>query len=151
MKAADDNENKKDGSEVKFTERVDEATDKIEYACTICDKTSVSIGGIKNHISRTHKVTVATKEKSVCRKCRNRIHEESDAGTCIQCGGKEHYRCTRTSKDNENEYKNGTLLFTCTLCCAPGLWEVSPDGIEVADTEGKNEEEDNILGKDNTY
>lgn len=127
-----------------FTKMTDKVTNEVEYQCSMCNKTSVSIGGIKNHISRTHKITVATKEKSVCCKCKNRIHKDSDAGTCIQCNGKEHYRCTKTSKDSENEYKNGTLSFICTLCCAPGLWESSPDGIEIEDaTEEGNKRKEN--------
>ena len=127
MRETENNENME---KPQFTEITDKATNEVEYQCSMCNKTSISIGGIKNHISRTHKVAVITKEKSICRKCRNRIHEDSDAGTCTQCGGKEHYRCTKTSKENENEYKNGTLSFMCTLCCAPGLWEPTPDGIE---------------------
>ena len=103
----------------------DNVTNKTVYRCKLCKTSSSSSGGIKNHITRTHKVVTVRKENDICRKCRKSIHDTASCGTCSQCGGKEHFRCTKTSKENEEEHRNGSLLFTCSLCCAPGLWDMA--------------------------
>ena len=114
-----------DESEEQFSEQVDSAGVIEGYHCNICKHISKTIGGIKNHITRSHKSVRVNKEKDVCRKCAKNIHDEKLVGTCAQCGGKEHYRCTKTSKENEMEYKTGMLPFRCSLCCAPGLWDIA--------------------------
>ena len=77
----------------------------------------------------------------MCRKCKKQIHDEKLAGRCGQCTGKEHYRCTRTGKENEAEYRKGTLSFKCTLCCAPGLWDAIPEEEEQEESEEVEETE----------
>ena len=105
-----------------FIESTDIDMNKI-YQCTLCKSSSISIGGIKNHITRMHKETKpACKKPNPCQKCKKQIQQLELAGTCNQCGGMEHYKCTQTSRKYEEEYRNGSLKFKCANCCAPGVW-----------------------------
>ena len=113
-----------------YTKNSSDADEKPTYDCKLCHQKSTSVGGIKNHLNRTHKIGKTKKPKDLCRKCMRRVLDSEAAGTCIVCKGKEHYRCTRTSKANELEYKNGSAPFKCSQCCAPGLLEVLTENIE---------------------
>ena len=76
--------------ELHYQKTFDEETSKPVFECKLCSHKS-TLGGIKNHLNRTHKIT-ANKPKDVCRKCRNRVHDSEAVGTCVLCQGKEHYR-----------------------------------------------------------
>ena len=96
------------------------------FQCSKCSFESSSKGGIKNHLRGTHKELGLGKEKKKneqkdkCKKCSKFIHTEG-AGQCIVCGGKEHFACTKTGKEFENEFRNGLLSFYCAECCLPGF------------------------------
>ena len=96
-----------------------------EYHCKLCTATSKKIGGIKTHISRSHKVlkSLTYAPKVSCRKCNKEIKpaQQSEAGKCGQCKGMEHYRCSKTNKKYMKELKEGSLPFKCTRCCLPGM------------------------------
>ena len=97
------------------------------FTCKLCQHTSVSKGGIKNHITRTHKVqrTLMHPPKIFCKKCRKEIKKKSDAGQCSKCSGFEHYRCTQSGKQHKALFQKG-MPFKCVTCCIPGI-TISPD------------------------
>ena len=93
-----------------------------EFTCKLCTYTSTSKSGIKNHLTRTHKIqkTLMHSPKEYCKKCKKEIKKKIDAGQCIECKGMEHYRCTQTGKQHKEQYLNG-LPFKCVQCCLPGI------------------------------
>ena len=97
------------------------------FTCKSCQHTSASKGGVKNHITRTHKVqrTLMHPPKIFCKKCRKEVKKKADAGQCSECSGFEHFRCTQTGKQHKALYQNG-LPFKCVLCCIPGI-NILPD------------------------
>ena len=128
-----------ESKEIYFSEVVEENGSKSVFHCNICKHKSTTIRGIKTHITKAHNVLAVKKEKDICRNCKKQIHDNSSAGSCVTCNGKEHYRCTKTSKMNENEYKNGNLPFKCSMCCAPELWNLLQDDKEQESNEMREE------------
>ena len=61
-----------DNPVIHYSETFDEIASKPMYACKLCSHESTSVGGIKNHLNRTHKMITGEKAKDVCRKCGNR-------------------------------------------------------------------------------
>ena len=96
-----------------------------EFQCKLCQNTSKTVGGIKNHISRTHKVQklLICAPKITCCKCKKEVKQAklTEAGQCVKCKGMEHYRCNVTNKKYINQFKDGSLPFKCTSCCLPGI------------------------------
>ena len=96
-----------------------------EFQCKLCKNTSKTIGGIKTHISRTHKIqkSLTYMPKLICCKCNKEIKREKmlDAGQCTTCKRMEHYRCSMTNKKYVNQFKDGSLPFKCSRCCLPGI------------------------------
>ena len=92
------------------------------FICKLCQYKSTAKGGIKNHITRTHKIqkTLLHPPKSYCRKCKKEVKVKSEAGQCTVCNGLEHYRCTKSGKQHRMEFQDG-LPFTCVRCCIPGI------------------------------
>ena len=78
-------------------------SDGTGFTCTLCDYKSTSKGGIKNHLTRTHKIqkTLMHPPKNFCKKCKKEVKNVLDAGQCVQCGGYEHYRCTQSGKQHK--------------------------------------------------
>ena len=66
-----------------FSRMEEENGTKIRYNCKICQHESPTIGGIKNHITRSHKITTVKKEKGVGRKCKKQIHNPESAGIAV--------------------------------------------------------------------
>ena len=96
--------------------------DEKNFSCQLCSATSTSITCIKNHIVRTHKIqrTLLHPPKAMCKKCNKEIRDRTKSGTCSECKGMEHYKCTETGKKYMERYQNG-LPFTCVQCCVPGV------------------------------
>ena len=108
-----------------FTETTNDHNVRV-YLCKLCNFSSTTSCGIKNHIRGSHKELKLTKDKNKnvgkdkCRRCDKFIHTE-DVGECVICKGKEHFGCTKTGKEHKLDYKNGELTFTCVECCLPGF------------------------------
>jgi hypothetical protein len=70
-----------------YYESTNEALEKV-FQCNLCLNASKTVSGIKNHITRTHKVTLAKKDvpKVLCRKCNKVIQKSANAGTCAVWG-----------------------------------------------------------------
>ena len=99
-------------------------------------------------------------QEAQCKKCKVVIKNEAESGQCMQCQGREHYRCTKLSKQYTEQYQNGTLPFKCAACCLPGL-DIAPktdlrstieneaeeskgDQVQTTQDEAKQLKEDNI-------
>ena len=103
-----------------YIESSNEMLEKV-FQCNTCQGCYKSVSGIKSHITKMHKnLKNSTSEKETCKKCQ-KIIQTKDVGTCIACGGKEHYNCTQTGKKHSQEFRDGTLTFKCIQCCLPGL------------------------------
>ena len=97
-----------------------------EFQCKLCtNNTSKTVGGIKIHISRTHKVqkSLTLAPKMFCWKCKKEIKrdKQSEAGKCVECEGMEHYKCCSINKKYILQFKDGSLPFKCGRCCIPGI------------------------------
>ena len=101
-----------------FTEDIENKV----FCCKLCAHTSTTVGGVKTHITRSHKIqkTLVHPEKLKCKKCMKVITDKAAAAECINCKGMEHYRCTKTGRKHKDDYLNG-LPFKCVQCCVPGI------------------------------
>ena len=104
-----------------------QSSDGTGFTCKLCQYKSTSKGGVKNHITRTHKIqkTLLHPPRNNCKKCNKEVKNVSEAGQCSICGGYEHYRCTQSGKQNKSLFLNG-LPFKCVSCCIPGII-ISPE------------------------
>ena len=103
-----------------------ENTETKQLHCKLCQFVSKTVGGIKTHISKTHKIqkSLIYTSKIACCKCKKEIKQAkiAEAGQCVECKGMEHYRCNMTNKKYLKQFKDGSMPFKCTSCCLPGVF-----------------------------